>query len=48
MSEELKIEENEIFYYYDSNGRKYYTPSLTFARVRAIYFNTEKVFVEKN
>jgi|LauGreDrversion4_2_1035121.scaffolds.fasta_scaffold122132_3 hypothetical protein len=48
MTEEIKNEELEIFYYYDSKGKKYFTPNLLFAQVRANYYNTIKVFVEKN
>jgi len=48
MTEEVKVEENEIFYYFDSKGKKYFTPRWIFAHVRANYYNTEKVFLEKN
>lgn len=41
-------EDYEIFYYYDSEGKKLYTPSEVFASVRANQNGTKKVFVEKN
>jgi hypothetical protein len=48
MSEDLTIETYEIFYYFDSNGKKYHTPSQVYATLRAKYYGTHKVYVEKN
>jgi hypothetical protein len=46
MSEDL-INISEIFYYFDDKGRKLYTSNEIFASVRANYYGTEDVFVEK-
>ena len=48
MSEDQTIESYEIFYYFDSNGKKFYTPNQTYATIRAKYYMTFEVFVEKN
>jgi hypothetical protein len=48
MSEDLNSEVYEIFYYLDSKGVKYYTPSEIYASFRAKYYGTNKVYVEKN
>jgi hypothetical protein len=45
MSEELTTVV-EIFYYFDDKGRKLYTSNEIFAKSRADYYNTQKVFVE--
>ena len=46
MSEDL-MTIVEIFYYYDDKGRKLYTANEVFANVRAKFYGTENVFVEK-
>lgn len=46
MSEDL-ITTTEIFYYYDNKGKKFYTSSEVFAVVRANFYGTINVFVEK-
>lgn len=47
MTDETKILENIIFFYYDKNGIKYCTPNASFAHARSIYFGTNNVYVEK-
>lgn len=47
MSEDQNTEVYELFYYLDSNGRKFYTPSEVFALVRARHFGTNKIYLEK-
>jgi hypothetical protein len=46
MSEDL-ITTSEIFHYFDNKGRKLYTSSQVFAEVRAKFYGTINVFVEK-
>ena len=46
MSEDL-ITTSEIFYYFDNKGRKLYTSNEVFASVRANFYGTINVFVEK-
>jgi len=46
MSEDL-ITTSEIFYYFDDKGRKLYTSNEVFAGVRANFYGTINVFVEK-
>jgi len=41
-------EENVLFYYYGSDGQRYYTSNSTFALARAEYHGTDKVYVEKH
>lgn len=48
MSEDQIIEDYELFYYYDSNGKKLYTPSEVYASVRARQYGTNKVYLENN
>jgi|LauGreDrversion4_2_1035121.scaffolds.fasta_scaffold04298_17 hypothetical protein len=48
MSEGTEVIENFIFYYVDQNGRKYYTPSVVYAEIRADFYGTKSVFIEKN
>jgi hypothetical protein len=48
MSEDTNVEDYEIFYYFDSQGRKYYTPSEIYASYRAKHYGTNKVYIEKN
>ena len=48
MSENEIVENYEIFYYFDDKGRKLHTPSEIYARYRADYYGTRRVFVEKN
>jgi hypothetical protein len=48
MSEDKIIEICELFYYFDSNGKKLYTSNEVFAHVRSKEFGTNKVFIEKN
>jgi hypothetical protein len=48
MSEnETTVLENVIFYYYGSDGVKYYTPSANFAHKQAENYGTNNVFIEK-
>ncbi len=48
MSEqETVVIENLIYYYFGSNGVKYYTPSANFAYNQAVKYGTEHVYVEK-
>jgi len=48
MSEqETVVIENIIFYYFGTNGMKYYTPSADFAHNQAVKYGTEHVYVEK-
>jgi hypothetical protein len=48
MSENEIVEEYELFYYLDNKGRKLFTPSEIYASIRADFFGTKKVYVEKN
>lgn len=48
MSENEIVEEYELFYYKDDKGRKLFTPSEIYANIRANFFGTFKVYVEKN
>lgn len=48
MSENEIVDVYEIFYYFDDKGRKLYTPSEIYARFRADFFGTKKVYVEIN
>lgn len=48
MSEDQTIEVYELFCYFDSNGRKLYTPSEIYANYRARFYGTNKVYIEKN
>lgn len=41
------LEETVLFYYYGSDGQRYYTGNSTFALSRAEYHGTDKVYVEK-
>ena len=48
MSEqETVVIENIIFYYFGSNGMKYYTPSAEFAHNQATKYGTQHVYIEK-
>ncbi len=47
MTEEIHITENKIYYYYNSKGNKNYTPNLEFAEIRANFYKTYDVYVEK-
>jgi|LakMenEpi03Aug12_release.lakeMendotaPanAssembly.Ray.scaffolds.fasta_scaffold465937_1 hypothetical protein len=46
MTEEITVEKIEIYYYFNERGLKFYTPNLGFARERANFFGTDKVYVE--
>jgi hypothetical protein len=46
-TEGTEVIENHIFYYVDQNGRKYYTPNAVYAELRADFYGTENVYVEK-
>ena len=48
MSEGTEVIENIIFYYVDQNGKKYYTPSVVYAEIRADFYGTKNVYIEKN
>ena len=48
MSDETQISINDLFYYYDNNGVKYTTPNSSFAELRADFYKTYKVYVEKH
>lgn len=48
MSENDIVEEYELFCYKDDKGRKLYTPSQIYATIRANFFGTFTVYVEKN
>jgi hypothetical protein len=48
MNEETTLVENPIYYYYNKDGVKFYTPNLSFAEKRANDFGTDQVFIEKN
>ena len=48
MIENEIVEEYELFWYKDDKGRKLYTPSQIYATIRANFFGTFKVYVEKN
>jgi|LauGreDrversion4_2_1035121.scaffolds.fasta_scaffold12734_7 hypothetical protein len=37
----------EIFYYYNLEGKKCYTPNAEFAEVQARNYGTDNVYVEK-
>jgi len=48
MSEQENVViENIIFYYFGSNGMKYYTPSAEFAHNQATKYGTQHVYIEK-
>ena len=42
-----QVEENSLYYYFGSDGTKYHTGSQTFAHARAEYYETLKVYREK-
>ena len=48
MSDEPQISINDLFYYYDNNGVKYTTPNSSFAELRADFYKTYTVYVEKH
>ena len=48
MSDETQVLVNYTFYYYDNNGIKYSTPNSSFAELRADFYKTYKVYVEKH
>ena len=47
MTEEIKTEENEIYFYFDINGKKFYTPNKEFALIQSMKHGTHKIYVEK-
>ena len=47
MAEEIIVTENEIYYYYDLNGKKYCTPNVEFATNRANFYKTYDIYIEK-
>lgn len=46
-TENLQVEQTELYYYFNNEGEKFYTGDLRFAKSRAEFFGTDKVFVEK-
>lgn len=47
MSETENLESYEIYSYLDNNGKQLFTPSEIYARLRANFFGTLKVFIVK-
>jgi hypothetical protein len=48
MEEQTQVVENLIFFYQTKKGQKLYTPNVELAEVRAHYYGTDNVYVEKN
>lgn len=48
MSEVITELEMELFYYYNEEGKKLYTPNQDFAIIQAKNYGTDNVYVEKN
>ena len=44
---ETSVVEEVIYYYFDEKGEKFYTGNKIFAKSRAEYFGTVKVYQEK-
>lgn len=45
---ENEIVDENLYYYLDDNGKKYHTSNFEFAQVRATFYGTENVYIEKN
>ena len=45
---ETTVVEDVLYYYYNNEGEKLYTGNGTFAQSRANFYETFKVYIEKN
>jgi hypothetical protein len=46
--ENKQTEENVIYYYFSNNGDKFYTGDIRFAKSRAEFYETFKIYMEKS
>jgi hypothetical protein len=45
---ENEILDENLYYYFDENGKKYHTSNSELAQVRAKFYGTDDVYIEKN
>jgi hypothetical protein len=46
-TENLQTEQNELYYYFSNEGDKFYTGDIRFAKSRAEFYGTDKIYVER-